>query len=138
MSKLGYGRKITMTYTDAEVYHGTWTLANSSCAEWSVANGGSASVVLDDYRDANGINMITMVTNSNPATVTTKEKHYFSNGEQVHFRNVLGMVELNGNSYTVANATDYTFELFGTDTTNYNTFGVNVLSSGGKATPWPP
>ena len=112
------------TYTDAEVYHGAWTLANSSCIAWSVANGGSASVVLDDYRDANGINMITMVTNSNPATVTTKEKHYFSNGEQVHFRNVLGMVELNGNSYTVANATDYTFELFGTDTTNYNTFGL--------------
>ena len=81
-------------------------------------------MVLDDYRDANGINMITMVTNSNPATVMTKEKHYFSNGEQVHFRNVLGMVELNGNSYTVANATDYTFELFGTDTTNYNTFGI--------------
>ena len=55
-------------------------------------------MVLDDYRDANGINLITMVTNSNPATVMTKEKHYFSNGEQVHFRNVLGMVELNGNS----------------------------------------
>ena len=29
----------------AEVYHGAWTLANSSCIAWSVANGGSASVV---------------------------------------------------------------------------------------------
>ena len=25
VSKVGYGRKITMTYTDAEAYHGTWT-----------------------------------------------------------------------------------------------------------------
>ena len=62
-----------------------------------------------DYRDANGINMITMVTNSNPATVTTKEKHYFQMANK-YTRNVLGMVELNGNSYTVANTTDYTFD----------------------------
>ena len=52
------------------------------------------------------------------------------NGEEVYFSNVLGMTELNGNSYTVASATDYTFELYGTDSTNYNTFGITVTKIG--------
>ena len=69
---MGNGRKLTITYTDDQAYHGYWTL-NGSCAQWIVANGGTANVVLDNYRAVNGVNMITSVTNADPAVVTTKE-----------------------------------------------------------------
>lgn len=61
------------------------------------------------------------VTEANPGVVTSTG-HGLKNGDTVTFTAVSGMVELNGNSYTVANATANTFELSGTDTTAFTTF----------------
>lgn len=70
---------------------------------------------------------ISGVTQANPGVVTTNEAHGYSNGDVVTIDGVSGMTELNGNTYTVANASGSTFELSGT-----NTSGFTAYTSGGK------
>ena len=65
------------------------------------------------------------VTQANPGVVTATG-HNFIDGETVAFAGVVGMTQLNGNSYEVANKTANTFELKGTDTT-----GFTAYASGG-------
>jgi len=69
---------------------------------------------------------ITGVTQADPGVVTSAS-HGLSNGTTVLIYGVSGMTELNGNTYTVANAATNTFELSGTDTT-----GFTAYTSGGK------
>lgn len=64
---------------------------------------------------------ITGVTQANPAVVTATA-HDFNNGELVTISDVVGMTELNGNTYTVANATANTFELQGIDSTSFTAY----------------
>lgn len=71
---------------------------------------------------------ITGVTQANPGVVTSAS-HGFTNGDVVYIDGVVGMTELNGNTYTVANADTNTFELSGVDTTGYTAY-----TSGGTAT----
>ncbi|WP_297772652.1 ubiquitin-activating E1 FCCH domain-containing protein [uncultured Roseovarius sp.] len=70
---------------------------------------------------------ITGVTNANPAVVTAPG-HGFSNDERISIDDVVGMLDLNGNSYVVRNVTSSTFELLNTDSTNFG-----VYTSGGIA-----
>ena len=67
-------------------------------------------------------------TQANPGVVTATG-HNFENGETVVFAGVVGMTQLNGNSYEVANKTANTFELKGTNTT-----GFTAYASGGTVT----
>jgi len=71
---------------------------------------------------------ITGVTQANPAVVTTSAAHTFVNGEKVTITGVVGMTELNGNTYTIANVTATTFELQGVDSTAFTAY-----TSGGSA-----
>jgi len=71
---------------------------------------------------------ITNVTQANPAVVTTSAAHTFVNGESVTITDVVGMTELNGNTYVIANVTSTTFELQGIDST-----GFTAYISGGSA-----
>lgn len=70
---------------------------------------------------------IVSITKANPGVVSTDygspspAGHGFSNGDYVVL-DVLGMNQLDGRVVRVANATTYTFELEGVDTTNYDTF----------------
>ena len=61
------------------------------------------------------------VTQANPAVVTATA-HGFTNGQLVRFANISGMTELNGNTYTVANAATNTFELSATDSSGFGIF----------------
>lgn len=61
---------------------------------------------------------VTGASNTNPVVITAPS-HGFSDGYNVRIQNVLGMTELNGNTYTVANATADTFELQGIDGAGY-------------------
>lgn len=69
---------------------------------------------------------VTDITQANPGVVTSPG-HGLVNGDQVTFSDVGGMTEVNGNTYTVANKTDDTFELSSTNTT-----GFTAYTSGGK------
>ena len=64
---------------------------------------------------------ITAITKANPGVVTSTS-HGFANGDQVNITEILGMTELNGRRFTVANQTANTFELSGEDTTSHTTY----------------
>jgi len=72
---------------------------------------------------------ITAATQANPCVITCVA-HGFSNADTVYINNVVGMTELNGNSYTVANKTADTFELSATDSSAYTEY----VSGGNAAT----
>ena len=70
---------------------------------------------------------ITAVTKANPASVTSNA-HGYSTGDQVDIADVEGMVQLNGNRYTITRTNANVFTLDDTDSTDYSTY-----STGGKA-----
>jgi hypothetical protein len=65
------------------------------------------------------------ITQANPAVVTITD-HPFTDGMSVKLRDVVGMTELNNQSFIVSGATANTFELNEEDSTSYNAY-----SSGG-------
>lgn len=69
---------------------------------------------------------ITGITAANPGVVTTSAAHGYENGDIVYIQGVVGMVEVNNRSFTVANKTSTTFEI--EDTSGHTTY-----SSGGEA-----
>lgn len=64
---------------------------------------------------------ITGITKANPGVVTAVA-HGFSNGNEVYITGVVGMTQVNGRFFTVANVAADTFELSGVDTTTYTTY----------------
>lgn len=72
---------------------------------------------------------ITAVTKANPGVVTTDLNHGYTTGQQVEINDVVGMVELNGNTYTATVLTPTTFSI-GTNTSGFTTY-----VSGGVVTP---
>lgn len=77
-----------------------------------------------------GSRNITGVTRANPAVVSSVA-HGFVNGQSVTFSGVVGMTQLNGNSYTVAGASANSFQLSGVDST-----GFGAYISGGVVGGW--
>jgi len=75
---------------------------------------------------AETVNTITGITQADPAVVTSVA-HGHSNGNTVRIGDVVGMIEVNGQEFTVANKTDDTFELSGIDSSAYTAY-----VSGGK------
>jgi Ubiquitin-activating enzyme E1 FCCH domain len=72
--------------------------------------------------------VISGITKANPAVVTATA-HGFANGETVTIAGVVGMPEVNGNTYTVGAVAANTFQLNGINSSAYGTYG-----SGGTAT----
>ena len=106
--------------------------------QWEIICGGG-----DPYQVANAIftslfdisNLtgsvlgITGITQANPGVVTTDLNHGFSSGQVIQINSVVGMTQVNGNSYTITVLTETTFSI-GVDTTGYSTY-----TSGGVVTP---
>lgn len=67
---------------------------------------------------------ITAVTEANPAVVTYSGADNYANGDSVFISGVVGMTELNGNEYTVANVNNgsNTFELSGVDSSAFTSY----------------
>ena len=76
---------------------------------------------------------ITGVTKANPGVVTSAA-HGLPNGTRVTITGVVGMTELNGNQYLVANTATNTFTLTTLTGVAVDTTGFTVYSSGGVAT----
>jgi hypothetical protein len=72
---------------------------------------------------------ITGISKADPGVVTSNA-HGLAAGTPGHIASVVGMTELNGNSYLVANPTTNNFELDGQDTTDFTTY-----TSGGTFAP---
>jgi hypothetical protein len=72
------------------------------------------------------------ITKANPAVVTASS-HGFSNGDFVILSSVVGMTEVNGKTFKVADKTTNTFELQDVDGTDINSSSFTAYSSGGDA-----
>jgi Ubiquitin-activating enzyme E1 FCCH domain len=71
----------------------------------------------------------TAITKANPAVVT-QVAHGLTNGMTVKFTGVPGMTQLEGNTYTVANKTDDTYELSGTNSSAYGVYREAISVTG--------
>lgn len=76
---------------------------------------------------------ITAATQGNPVNITTSVAHNYINGDHVRIRGMVGMTELNGNAYAVANATATTFDLTTFAGTNIDGTGFGAYVSGGNS-----
>lgn len=74
---------------------------------------------------------ITGATRANPCVITSNA-HGFSNGDWVFISGVLGMTQLNGNTYIVAGVAANTFQLHDLDGNLVNSAGYTAYASGGS------
>jgi len=79
-----------------------------------------------------GDKTITDITQADPGVVTATA-HGYSDGDEVYLYDVVGMTEVNGSSYLVANSDANTFELTDIDGNDVDTSGFTAYSSGGVA-----
>ena len=79
-----------------------------------------------------GDKTISAITKANPAVVTATG-HGYSNGDEVVISGVVGMTEVNGKRFLVANKATNTFELTDKDGTNINSSSFTTYTSGGVA-----
>lgn len=116
------------------------TAGNSAAFLWSFEFTDALSFVLEFtplkirfYRNNGQVREtaqdITNVTQANPAVVTYSGGDNYSNGDSVFIDGVVGMTELNGREFTVANVNtgSNTFELQSEDSSGYTAY-----SSGGE------
>lgn len=75
---------------------------------------------------------ISALTRANPGVVTATS-HGYNNGDLVFLSSVVGMTQVNGKYFLVANKTTNTFELTDVDGENVNTSSFTAYSSGGTA-----
>lgn len=73
---------------------------------------------------------ITGATQANPVVITSAS-HGYSNGDEIFIYDVVGMTELNGKSYLVANVAANTYELQDSDGNNIDGTGYTAYTSGG-------
>ena len=76
-----------------------------------------------------GVKHISAATAANPVVITSAS-HGFANGDKVGLFGLGGMTEVNGRTFSVANATTNTYELSGEDGTGHTTY-----TDSGKAYP---
>lgn len=89
-------------------------------------------VIKDGAEVLNAAKNITGATKADPCVITSVA-HGFSNGDDVYIADVLGMVELNGRTFRIANVAADTFELQDFLGNNIDSTGYTTYSSGGTA-----
>jgi len=127
------------TVTRSGIWSGTVTLQRSltaSTGPWETATTytTNATVAYDDGLDNQiawyriGVDtanfssaVVTNITQANPGVVTTSAAHGFTTGEVVGMAGVVGMTEVNGNSYTITVLSATTFSL-GVDTSGFTAY----------------
>src|SRR6266705_125464 len=75
---------------------------------------------------------ITGATQANPGVITSNA-HGYANGDWIFISNVVGMTQLNGNTYVVAGVTTNTFTLVTLFGSAVNTLAFTPYTSGGTA-----
>ena len=75
----------------------------------------------DNGQITNASKNITGITQANPAVVTVSS-HGYSNGDDVWINGVVGMTQVNGRRFRIANTTTNTFELQGVSSTGYTAY----------------
>ena len=86
----------------------------------------------DNGQITEGDKTISAITKANPAVVTSSS-HGYSNGDFVNISAVVGMTEVNGKTFKVADKTTNTFELQNIDGTDIDSSSYTTYSSAGTA-----
>ena len=86
----------------------------------------------DNGQITEGDKTITAITKANPAVVTSSS-HGYSNGDFITITSVVGMTEVNGKTFKVADKTTNTFELQDVDGNDINSSSYTTYSSAGTA-----
>ncbi len=87
----------------------------------------NGSIILEDADTISG------ATQADPVVITTSAAHGWSNGDEIFINNVVGMTELNGKSYLVANIAASTAELTDVDGVDIDGTAFTAYASGGVA-----
>jgi len=80
---------------------------------------------------------ISAITQADPTVVTVTSTADFADGDTIQINFVVGMTEVNGNQYLVANKTGTTFELQDLDGTDIDSNGFTAYTSGGQVSFYP-
>jgi len=120
----------TIDYSTVEFYTYSGTAGTTGSLNWAGAVPHTMSTGVGDvdivtfttFPETSAAVAITDATQANPCVITSNG-HGLADGTRVTFASVVGMTELNGNTYTVANQTTNTFELSGTDSSGYTAYG---------------
>lgn len=83
--------------------------------------GQSATNTFELFSNTKQTVQISGATSANPVVITAVA-HGLSNTDEIMIRNVVGMTQLNGKGFTVANKTTNTFQLSGINGTGYSTY----------------
>ena len=94
------------------------------------ANNNDLSSFQDSYLTLSVPLTISGITQASPGVVTSTG-HLLTNGDRIRIKDVVGMAELNGNQYKVANTTANTFELTTIQGANVDTTGFTAYQSSG-------
>lgn len=126
--------KFTQNATDLYVVHKNHRprkLTRTSDTTWTISVHAPAGFALGDQFNALDI---TGITQADPAVLTYSGSDIFSNGDRIKIEEVVGMTEVNGNIYVVANVNTgaNTFELNDEDGNTIDSTGFTAYSSGGK------
>jgi hypothetical protein len=127
--------EVTTTYAEADLFelkfaqntvdmyiaHPSYApqkLTYTSATSWALAAHAPITKAFSSSQNITGI------TQANPAVVTYSGADNFANGNTVFLDGIVGMIELNGAEYTVANVNTgtNTFELQGVDTTGFSAY----------------
>lgn len=100
---------------------GDWTRVQEEYPEDSVWLGVPAPVTAPTVTPVVITGAITGATQANPVVITSAA-HGRTTGDLVEINNVVGMTELNGNTYTITVLTASTFSLDGIDGTGYTAY----------------
>lgn len=94
---------------------------------------GYMRVIKDGVQQTLAAQNITAITNANPAVLTYSGSDTYANGDEVYISGVVGMTEVNGRNFKVANVNtgSNTFELDYMDGTNVNSTAWGTYVSGG-------
>lgn len=75
------------------------------------------------YYDGRHDGSVTGATQANPCSITATT-HGLTTGTKIILKNIPGMIELNGNTYTITVVDPNTFTLDGVDSTGFTAYGV--------------
>lgn len=139
-----------VTYGGADTFANSDRVSINYCKGMTGVNGGTYTVANvnagANTLELSGLNVavqnITAITKANPAVVTYSGSDIYSNGGTVIIDTVVGMTEVNGLTFTIANVntTANTFELSGIDSSAYSAYvsggtitktGYDAYTSGG-------
>jgi len=106
-----------------EVNNQVYTVANTTSSTFELSGTDTTGFgTFTGEAKARRVRLITGITQANPAVVTTSVAHTLSNGQRVRLSGVVGMEEVNGNTYIVDGATTTTFQLKSTNSTGFDAY----------------